>query len=202
MIGSIVTAWWLWPRVDDDVVAVHAQSDVAPVAAMHENDDAPAAPIEPPHQPPVGTASVVPAPSEVPEAAPMPMPARATDESTGEAPTDAAPPTDTAPLLPLPRMPGDTRLSSSSRFDAATKSWIVKAAFRVVAREHHVVAFYRKALTDQGLTVTFSQAPPAADGSVKTYLHGKSGRVHAQVGIAPRMDVLETRVWILWRTRA
>ena len=114
------------------------------------------------------------------------------------------PPTDAAalPLLPLPRMPGDTRLSSSARFDEAAGSWILKSAFRVHAREHHVIAFYRKALADEGLEVTLVEDPPGADGTIKTYLHGKNGRIHAQVGILPRTDALETRVWILWRARA
>jgi hypothetical protein len=186
-IGAMATAWWLWPRAVDDGDVI-AQSDVAPTEEVI--DVAPEVP------PPVET----PAADEVPAAPVVDDVPREIEASPVAAPTEPA--TTTAPALPLPRMPGDTRLSNSSRFDETTRSWIVKAAYRVVAREHHVVAFYKKALVDQGLTVTQSQAQPAADGSVKTYLHGKSGRVHAQVGIAPRTDVLETRVWILWRTRA
>lgn len=114
---------------------------------------------------------------------------------------EAAPP-GTAPELPLPRMPGDTRLSGTARFDAESSSWVIKGAYRVHARDHHVIAFYRKALLDQGLSVSLAEDPPAADGAVKTYLRGKSSRVHAQVGIMPRVGTLETRVWILWRTRS
>lgn len=108
----------------------------------------------------------------------------------------------TAPDLPLPRMPGDTKLSNTARWDAESASWVLKGAYRVHARSHHVIAFYRKALLDQGLSVSVAEDPPTDDGAVKTYLRGKSSRVHAQVGIMPRTDSLETRVWILWRTRA
>jgi hypothetical protein len=197
-IGAGVMAWWTWPRATEHGDAI-AQSDVAPIEVPHEP-----APVEAPARQDVAVAAVAEAPVRASEAVPVvAAPIVATPiEAPIEAPTSEATPSSSAPVLPLPRMPGDTRLSSSSRFDEESASWIVKAAYRVVAREHHVVAFYRKALTDQGLTVTHSQAQPAADGSVKTYLHGKSGRVHAQVGIAPRTDTLETRVWILWRTRA
>lgn len=205
-IGAIATAWWLWPRAEhDDVIEA---GEVAPVAEVAHA--AVEAIVAPPvvAVPPTIAVSSNDGPAQASDSGVSPE-ADAVDEpptepaSTAIEPrADSASPATVAPELPLPRMPGDTRLSTSSRFDEASKSWIVKAAYRVVAREHHVVAFYRKALTDQGLTVTHSQAQPSADGSVKTYLHGKNGRVHAQVGIAPRTDVLETRVWILWRTRA
>jgi len=202
MATATTTTWWLWPTatVHHDLIA---QSDVAPAVEVDHSE--PAAPVEPvvevspAVQPSLGgdaaiDEAVIDAPIEASIAKPV--------DPRPEEPESAVPPTTAAPALPLPRMPGDTKLSTSSRFDEENNAWIVKAAYRVVAREHHVVAFYRKALTDQGLTVTHSQAQPGADGSVKTYLHGKNGRVHAQIGIAPRIDVLETRVWILWRTRA
>ncbi len=160
------------PVPDASVLAVAPSGEVAPIAPIAQRE---AEPVVAPLEPAVSPRRVEPLP-----------------------PTDAAAP----PLLPLPRMPGDTRLSSSARFDDAAGSWILKSAFRVHAREHHVIAFYRKALADEGLDVTLVEDPPGADGTVKTYLHGKNGRTHAQVGILPRTDALETRVWILWRARA
>lgn len=122
--------------------------------------------------------------------------AEAAADPRAEAPTTTA----AAPPLPLPRMPGDTKLSTSARWDETSSSWVLKGAYRVHARSHHVIAFYRKALLDQGLSVSIAEDPPTPEGAVKTYLRGKSSRVHAQVGIMPRTDSLETRVWILWRT--
>ncbi|MBK6916943.1 MAG: hypothetical protein IPH07_06050 [Deltaproteobacteria bacterium] len=107
-----------------------------------------------------------------------------------------------APALPLPRMPGATRLSESVRYDEVAGAWVRKAAFRVHAREHHVLAFYRKALENEGLVVTEGEDPPDEAGGVRRYLHGRSRRVTAQVGVRTRVGALETRVWILWRARS
>ena len=107
-----------------------------------------------------------------------------------------------APALPLPRMPGATRLSESVRYDEVAGAWVCKAAFRVHAREHHVLAFYRKALENEGLVVTEGEDPPDEAGGVRRYLHGRSRRVTAQVGVRTRVGALETRVWILWRVRS
>jgi hypothetical protein len=104
-----------------------------------------------------------------------------------------------APELPLPRMPGMTKLSSSARFDDATATWRLKAAFRVNAHVPHVLAFYRKALEDAGLAL--EQPEPAAEEG-PFVLVGKSETVHAQVGIRSKPNELETRVWVLWRVRA
>jgi len=206
-VGSLVTAWFL--RREPEPVAVEAEATdpvMAPASAVRPTT-API-PVAVPTTGPVEATAPVPAVGviapvaarDAADASREPAePRRATADATREA-ASADPPGD-APTLPLPRMPGDTRLSSSARFDAATDAWILKAAFRVHARDHHVLAFYRKALADQGLAVTESEDPPTADGAVKTYLHGKSARVHAQVGILPRTDALETRVWILWRSR-
>jgi hypothetical protein len=207
-VGSLATAWFL--RGDPEPVDETEAADpvVAPATAVRPTPEpipvAIAAATVRAAEPVSRVAAV-----EPPRADAQPVSPGATVEPsrTGaelpaarSAPAGETPPGD-APPLPLPRMPGDTRLSSSARFDAATEAWILKAAFRVHARDHHVLAFYRKALADQGLTVTQSEDPPTADGAVKTYLHGKSARVHAQVGILPRTDALETRVWILWRSR-
>jgi hypothetical protein len=219
-VGSLVTAWFLRrdPEPMDAVEA--AEPVVAPAAAVRPTPEpipvavaaATLRAAEPMHAAaPVATAEVRTVVEPIVDAEPSRIeaepsridaePSRTASDAASRSPDpDRTPPGD-APLLPLPRMPGDTRLSSSARFDAATESWILKAAFRVHARDHHVLAFYRKALADQGLTVTHSEDPPTADGAVKTYLHGKSARVHAQVGILPRTDALETRVWILWRSR-
>ncbi len=212
-IGAGATAWLL--RGDPEAVAVRDEGPPAgvgidPVAIAGEQ-----APDAPSRKVMTAGAGVV-----APTDAAAPVSSDPTDDAAIAAPhvampvdvptagldvqpsaTPAADPAD-APALPLPRMPGDTRLSGSSRFDATGPAWILKAAYRMHVREHHVIGFYRKALADQGLTVTQSEDPPGLDGSIKTYLHGRSARVHAQVGILPRTGELETRVWILWRTRA
>ncbi len=101
------------------------------------------------------------------------------------------------PVVPLARMPGSTRLSDSARFDAESSTWVLKRAFKIYARDHHVLAFYEKALRDAGLRVS-RNAPPSGG---MTYLSGRNDRVAAQVGIRTREGVLETRAWILWRER-
>ncbi|MBX7084734.1 MAG: hypothetical protein K1X88_36355, partial [Nannocystaceae bacterium] len=151
----------------------------------------------PPVEPPATQASSPPAPLAADEAD-----AGAAAVPGGPSEPAAVAPAGAAPSLPLPRMPGAMRLSDSSRFDAQAGAWVLKAAFRVHARSHHVLSFYRKALEDQGLSVTQTDDPPQADGAERTYLHGRSRRVHAQVGLRTRPGELETRVWILWRARA
>ncbi len=123
--------------------------------------------------------------------APASSPAAAEDAS---AQTERA-----APEMPLPRMPGMTRLSSSAQYDAEAGTWKLKAAFRVNAHVPHVLAFYRKALADEGLEV--DEPEPESDDAPRV-LVGKSDRVHAQIGIRTKPNELETRVWILWRVRS
>jgi len=106
---------------------------------------------------------------------------------------------DAAPSLPLPRMPGMTKLSSSAEFDAATNTWKLEAAFRVNAHVPHVLAFYRKALADAELVVE-DVTPTSEDGPY--VLLGKNDRVRAQVGVRTKPHELESRVWVLWRVRA
>lgn len=208
-VGSVATAWILRPEPASDAPAValdasgpSSGSDGEAIGATGQGGvadpggDLAAIAADPPrvdHTPreteAVSLGGPVPdrvVPAAEPPAPPSPEPVAAVD----------------TPVLPLPRMPGDTRLSASARRDHDKGAWILKAAYRVHARDHHVIAFYRKALADQGLVVTRTEDPPDASGATKTYLHGRSARVHAQVGILPRTDALETRVWILWRTRA
>lgn len=101
--------------------------------------------------------------------------------------------------MPLPRMPGMTKLSSSAHHDAETGTWKLKAAFRVNAHVPHVLAFYRKALENEGLVV---EEPEPESEDAPRVLMGKSDRVHAQIGIRTKPHELETRVWILWRVRS
>lgn len=178
-----------------------AGGDGAPIGSLDRKDDAPA---------PRGPVAV-----GEPEAAPPPEGEAIAGSRDGEAITQgdaigsapregeavASASPGEAPPLPLPRMPGATRLSESARFDDAAGVWVRKAAFRVHAREHHVLAFYHKALENEGLAVTEGEDPPDADGGVRRYLHGRSRRVTAQVGVRTRVGALETRVWILWRQR-
>lgn len=148
---------------------------------------------------PIAAATATPAiaPADRPEIAagpppPIPPVAPAAEVEPGVA--EVGPP----PTIPLPRMPGSTRLSDSARLDAESATWVLKRAFKIHAREHHVLAFYEKALVDAGLRV--SREAPAGPGT--TYLLGRSDRVAAQVGVRMRAGTLETRVWILWRERA
>lgn len=204
VIGSIATAWWLRPEpVPAQTAGTTAAAAVdAPVSHATTREDAAAVGAsEGPHL--LRERATEPrADDPAPLAAESPREAEPLPDTPAQ--PETAPPTDLTPVpaVPLPRMPGDTRLSSTSRFDDETRSWILKTAYRVHARDHHVVAFYRKALADEGLAVTQSEDPPRPDGAVKTYLHGKNARTHAQVGIMPRVGALETRVWILWRTRS
>ena len=104
-----------------------------------------------------------------------------------------------APELPLPRMPGMTKLSSSAEFDAETDTWKLKAAYRVNAHVPHVLAFYRKALENEALAV--EDIPPAGEDDPYVLL-GRNDTVRAQVGIRTKPHELETRVWLFWRVRA
>ena len=52
------------------------------------------------------------------------------------------------------------------------------------------------------VAVTEGEDPPDEEGGVRRYLHGRSRRVTAQVGVRTRVGALETRVWILWRVRS
>jgi hypothetical protein len=127
---------------------------------------------------------------------PAPTAAKSLSASAVEIEREAA--TGAAPSLPLPRMPGMTKLSSSAQFDAETNTWKLKAAFRVNAHVPHVLAFYRKALANEELAVE-DVAPVSEDEPY--VLIGRSERVHAQVGIRTKPHELETRVWLLWRVR-
>jgi hypothetical protein len=113
--------------------------------------------------------------------------------------TERASADDSPPALPLPRMPGMTKLSSSARYDAPSRTWKLEAAFRVNAHVPHVLAFYRKALADEGLEI---EEPEPVDEAAPRVLVGKSERVHAQIGIRTKPNELETRVWMLWRVRS
>lgn len=206
-VGALVTAWFLRRAPEAVVVADASDPAVAPTSAVRPAPEpipvaVAAATTRAPEATARSSGPEAPSPPRMAEVvtAPREREAATASRQPATSPPEAASAGEPPPL-PLPRMPGDTRLSSSARFDAASESWVLKAAFRVHARDHHVLAFYRKALADQGLAVTQSEDPPTADGAVKTYLHGKSARVHAQVGILPRTDALETRVWILWRSR-
>ncbi len=230
-IGSLATAWWLRDAGEADPGA-NAATQPAVAATQPQPANAAAQPAVAASEPTVATqpaptvavaASRAPAdaPAADPDAPALREPSRAGDPAAIDAsppPADAAAPAQSAgdagtpalaptpagepPSLPLPRMPGAMRLSDSSRFDAEAGAWVLKAAFRVHARSHHVLSFYRKALEDQGLSVTQADDPPQADGAERTYLHGRSRRVHPQVGLRTRPRERETRVWIRWRARA
>lgn len=183
-LGSLLTAWWM--RADPPA-------------------DPPATEIDP--APPSAEASIAPrdgaAPQSVaaPVAAPAPVPAAAADAApNGDA--SPAPPFDgTAPTLPLPRMPGAARLSDAARFDDASKTWVLRASYRVHAHPPQVLSFYAKALADAGLAVTEGQDPVKDDGTAIAYLYGRSDRVRAQVSVRTQGNELEARIGILWRER-
>jgi hypothetical protein len=185
-VGSLVTAWWM--RGEPVAPDLPAQPAVEPPVVASD----PAA-VDPPATI-RSDAGTQPDPSDGPEIEPA---AIAPAPEQPRAPAAAGAP----PSLPLPRMPGSTRLSDAARYDDASGTWVLRAAYRVNARPHHVVAFYSKALTDAGLELTSGEDPSAADGTLVTYLYGRSQRIHAQLSVRTRPGDLEARIGILWRVR-
>ena len=190
-LGSLVTAWWMRADPPADPPAP-MEIDPAPhsaAASLAPGDDAAPRSVAAP----------------VAAAAPVTVPASAPSIASEAAPIDdasPAPPIDgTTPTLPLPRMPGAARLSDATRFDDASKTWVLRASYRVHAHPPQVLSFYAKALADAGLAVTEGQDPVKDDGTAITYLYGRSDRVRAQVSVRTQGNELEARIGILWRER-
>lgn len=185
-LGSLVTAWWMradppadppQAAIDPPVPQVTAPEVSAPVVASAPAVSAPV----------VTPAAAAPIAQEI--AAPL-------DDATS-----APPSADTTPTLPLPRMPGAARLSDAARFDDASKTWVLRASYRVHAHPPQVLSFYAKALADAGLAVTEGQDPVTEDGTAIAYLYGRNDRVRAQISVRTQGSELEARIGILWRER-
>lgn len=120
---------------------------------------------------------------------------------------DAAAPPDQAaapdkPAYPLPRMPGSKNLRRTDRFDDALGRWVLTRASRVPAPVFAVEAFFAKALESEGMTVAHVSEPPAADGTRRVTLRGRSKRAKAQVAIRQRPGELITTARVIWQPSA
>ncbi|HWB76998.1 MAG TPA: hypothetical protein VG755_18650 [Nannocystaceae bacterium] len=190
-LGSLVTAWWMRsdPPADPPAEAIDAPAPVviAPLVSAPPvvSDVAPAAVAVP-------TSDAIAAPSEAPTLAPPSDDATTRDATTIDGAT---------PTLPLPRMPGSARLSDAARFDDASKTWVLRASYRVHAHPPQVLSFYAKALADAGLVVTEGQDPVKDDGTAIAYLYGRNDRVRAQISVRTQGNELDARIGILWRER-
>jgi hypothetical protein len=131
--------------------------------------------------------------TEPPEPEPEPEPETTTklDVPSPEEPARAA------PRFPLPRMPGTRKLRASATPAEGGRGWTLVQTLRVPAKLAHVEAFYRKALVDQGMSVSGSSTPARPN---RAYLRGRSRRAHADVTITGQEGRLQTTVQTIWRT--